>query len=395
MTAQVKEKEIVDATYAELVDNLIDSGGAKSEKQTAVAVIEPLRPMTIIGQAVTQGASVEVLDKLMTLQERWDANEARKAFFKAIARTRKRLPVIQKKKHVYFESKRAEGTTTDYWYEDLAEIARTIDPILGEEGLNYVFKTQSEPGKPVIVTCILMHDDGHFMENTLSAPPDDTGNKNAVQKIGSTVTYLQRYTLKAALGLAASRDDDGRGGPDQKPEKQSAPSAKAETAVDRKTTAPTEPHLIPSKGRSAAQWAEEYKQAIRRARNPKELAEWAAKNAKSLSVLADPPDDTPEDDRRAYMDIAREIDDLFQVLLDRPQDQATPRRAPSAKAAETAEAADWHREMIGALSGFTTDAEVKFFEEKIAGEKAKVSQQDWDAVQVEIEQTRRRIALEG
>lgn len=31
-----------------------------------------------------------------------------------------------------------------------------------------------------------------------------------IQQVGSTITYLQRYTLKAALGLAASQDDDGK-----------------------------------------------------------------------------------------------------------------------------------------------------------------------------------------
>jgi hypothetical protein len=50
---------------------------------------------------------------------------------------------------------------------------------------------------------------GHSEENTLMAGKDDSGNKNGIQAIGSTVTYLQRYTLKAALGLAAGADDDG------------------------------------------------------------------------------------------------------------------------------------------------------------------------------------------
>ena len=44
----------------------------------------------------------------------------------------------------------------------------------------------------------------------MSAGRDDSGNKNSIQAVGSTTTYLQRYTLKAALGLAASDDDDGR-----------------------------------------------------------------------------------------------------------------------------------------------------------------------------------------
>jgi hypothetical protein len=33
--------------------------------------------------------------------------------------------------------------------------------------------------------------------------------KNSLQAIASTTTYLQRYTLKLALGLSVSHDDDG------------------------------------------------------------------------------------------------------------------------------------------------------------------------------------------
>ena len=69
--------------------------------------------------------------------------------------------------------------------------------------------------EPVSVTCIIAHRDGHSEENTLSAGRDDSGKKNSIQSIGSTITYLQRYTLKSALGLAASADDDGRSSEDE------------------------------------------------------------------------------------------------------------------------------------------------------------------------------------
>ena len=62
----------------------------------------------------------------------------------------------------------------------------------------------------VRVTCIVSHQDGHTEETTLSAPADTSGAKNAHQAIGSAVTYLQRYTLKLALGLAAAKDDDAQ-----------------------------------------------------------------------------------------------------------------------------------------------------------------------------------------
>ena len=50
---------------------------------------------------------------------------------------------------------------------------------------------------------------GHSEETTLSGPADSSGSKNAIQAIGSTLTYLQRYSLVQMLGLAASNDDDG------------------------------------------------------------------------------------------------------------------------------------------------------------------------------------------
>jgi hypothetical protein len=56
---------------------------------------------------------------------------------------------------------------------------------------------------------VLAHCDGHAEETTLSGPPDASGSKNAIQAIGSTLSYLQRYSLVQMLGLAAA-DDDGK-----------------------------------------------------------------------------------------------------------------------------------------------------------------------------------------
>ena len=62
-----------------------------------------------------------------------------------------------------------------------------------------------------MVTCKITHVKGHSEETTLSAPSDTSGSKNAIQAIGSTITYLERYTLLALTGLATSEmDDDGK-----------------------------------------------------------------------------------------------------------------------------------------------------------------------------------------
>ena len=166
-------------------------------------------PMEMLEIAINRNATPEALAQMMAMQERWEANQARKAFDEAMAAAKAEIPVIFKNRTVDFTS--AKGRTS-YRHEDLAGIARTVDPLLAKHGLSYRFRVSSSINEPVTVTCIVAHRQGHSEETTLMAGRDDTGNKNIIQQIGSTVTYLQRYTLKAALGLAASADDDGRGG---------------------------------------------------------------------------------------------------------------------------------------------------------------------------------------
>jgi hypothetical protein len=164
-------------------------------------------PMEMLDRAIASGAGMDVLEKLMALQERWEKNQARKAFDAAMADAKAEIPTITKNRTVDFTSQKGR---TNYRHEDLAEIARTVDPIFAKHGLSYRFRTTSVPNEPVTVTCVVSHRDGYSEENTLSAGRDDSGNKNSIQAVGSTITYLQRYTLKAALGLAASNDDDGK-----------------------------------------------------------------------------------------------------------------------------------------------------------------------------------------
>ena len=169
-------------------------------------VSAPITPMEMIDRAVQSGASVEALERLMALQERWEGNQGRKAYDAAISAAKSEIPPIFKNREVDFTSQKGR---TNYRYEDMAEIAKTVDPILTKYGLSYRFRT-SQDGGAVSVTCIVSHRDGYGEETTLSAAPDNSGNKNPIQAVGSTVTFLQRYTLKSALGLAAAADDDAR-----------------------------------------------------------------------------------------------------------------------------------------------------------------------------------------
>lgn len=164
-------------------------------------------PMDLIRDALARGADLETIKELRSLAVEMDQWQARKAFDAAMAAAKAEIPPIAKNRTVDYNSTKGN---THYKHEDLAEIARTVDPILAKHGLSYRFRTKNAPNEPVTVICVIAHRDGYFEENSLSGPPDDSGNKNSHQRTGSAITYLQRYTLKAALGLAASNDDDGR-----------------------------------------------------------------------------------------------------------------------------------------------------------------------------------------
>lgn len=174
--------------------------------ETGAINLPATTPMGMIERAVERGADVAMIEKLMELEERHRANLGRRAFDQAISEAKARIPAIHKNRTVDFTT--AKGRTS-YRHEDLAEIARTVDPILSSLGLSYRYRT-TQDRETVTVTCILSHRDGYAEETTLSSAVDGSGNKNHIQAVGSAVTYLQRYTLKSALGLAASEDDDGR-----------------------------------------------------------------------------------------------------------------------------------------------------------------------------------------
>lgn len=180
----------------------------------------PLTPIEILNNAVDGGADVATLERLLSMQERWEASEARKAFYEAKAAAKAEIPTIYKNREGH-NGKR---------YADFFAFTSAVDPILAKHGLSYSFRPHS--GDKITVTCVLFHRLGHTEESSLDAPPDTTGNKNAVQAIGSTVTYLQRYTLGAALGLAATDDDDGRSSQEASPPISDEQLAKLQQRLD-------------------------------------------------------------------------------------------------------------------------------------------------------------------
>jgi len=177
-----------------------------NEPKAQVALLpEPadMTPMQMLQIAVAKGVDTEQLKELMVLQREWKAEKARDAFHAAMNAFRSEAINIVKTKHVSFSG-------TSYRHATLAGIVEASVPALSKHGLSHRWETKQE-GNAITVACIVTHELGHSAQTSLTAPPDTSGSKNGIQAIGSTVSYLQRYTFMSITGLAAKdQDDDGR-----------------------------------------------------------------------------------------------------------------------------------------------------------------------------------------
>lgn len=188
----------------------------------------PTNPMGMLAVAVQRGMDPGTIKELMDLHERWEAGEARKAYNKALAAFKGEAVEIIKRKRVHFANK--AGNTTDYKHAELSDVIEAIGPALSKHGFSWGWRTKQEKGW-IEVTCELKHELGHFDTVTLGAPADDSGGKNPVQQIVSTVSYLERHTLKAITGVAEKGDDKDGGPPKQSVEPDAEGKAKLEACA--------------------------------------------------------------------------------------------------------------------------------------------------------------------
>jgi len=188
----------------------------KPEKTQDIAVHEgtiqdvvQANPVHLLELAVQSGVDVEQLEKLMAMQERWEAAQARKSFYEAMSRFQAEVPKIEKTKTVDYPSKK--GGRVNYSYAPIDSVVEQILPVARVCGFSHRFEIEPIENDELNIICIITHRDGHSEQTAMRVPADTSGNKNTVQSRGSAITYGQRYTLIAAYGLTtADQDDDGR-----------------------------------------------------------------------------------------------------------------------------------------------------------------------------------------
>ncbi|MAH03973.1 MAG: hypothetical protein CL561_00235 [Alphaproteobacteria bacterium] len=152
-------------------------------------------------------ADVSKLEKIMDLQERMLNRDAETAFNIDMAKLREELPPIIKNKR---------NNQTNSNYADLAEIKKTVDPLLSKYGFYDRYEDEFLDGNMIRTTCEIVHRQGHSKRNTVQFALDDKGikgsvNKTSIHASASSMSYGQRISLCRALGVRIAEDDDGNG----------------------------------------------------------------------------------------------------------------------------------------------------------------------------------------
>ena len=187
-------------------------------KKSELAIVETQQDnalMALISRAAMDpGFDIAKLQALMEMKERWDATEARKKFNEAFAAFKSEAVRIIKTREV------DGGPLKGRKYAELYAVVNAVTPALSKYGLSAAWRITRDEKDWIEVTCTIRHQDGHSESVAMGGPPDIGGAKSAIQARASTVSYLERYTLKAITGLSEEGDDiDGAAVGEPMPEK--------------------------------------------------------------------------------------------------------------------------------------------------------------------------------
>lgn len=121
-------------------------------------------------------------------------------------------------------------------YADLTAMIDAVRKVLPKHGLSIAQIVLPSEGVAHVRT-MLMQESGQWLASECRMPYDNTGSKNAIQSMGSAITYARRYSLSALVGVVADDDDDGEGAwrrdDDREPPRRNAPEPAPQSKPER------------------------------------------------------------------------------------------------------------------------------------------------------------------
>jgi len=146
-----------------------------------------------------------IVPRILELLDAERASSSEKEFYKALSQLQGELPDIPKNEAII---EVIEGRKiVKYRYASMDVIRKSIQKLLCKYGFSYHF-TFTQNGDNLACCCYLSHIGGHYITSEMQSKIDTSDDMNDLQRVGSTMQYLMRYTLTAVLGITTSEDTD-------------------------------------------------------------------------------------------------------------------------------------------------------------------------------------------
>lgn len=185
------------------------------DQQEAKIIPSNDAPMVAMIERIVMDPNIPIdrLERMLEMKERMEdraredaEREARKAYYAAMSRCQKALPVVTK-------TKRNDHTKSNY--ADLAAIEDQAMPIIHDFGFGVTFQPAGYNDKGELqIKWTISHEAGHSESDIAGIPVDGAGsqgkvNKTGTQAFGSTATYGRRYLLCMLFNISTGDDRDG------------------------------------------------------------------------------------------------------------------------------------------------------------------------------------------
>ena len=171
-----------------------------------------MTPMDLLQVAIEKEGSIDVIERLAKLQFDMLDREDRIKFRQAMTQFKAEMPKVIRSRPI--EDKSGKEL---YKVVALEDVADPVMKTLLKHHITYRYKSDYLPDGKIKVTCFLALEGTAYEEQgaTLAAPPDTSGGKDALKAVGSTTSYLEKYTLMASVGMHVYGSDPEAVIPDQ------------------------------------------------------------------------------------------------------------------------------------------------------------------------------------
>jgi len=169
-------------------------------------------PMQLLSLALSNGAAIDVIERLSALQERAMAKDAEQSFFRDLHAAQGEVPSVQPNKEV-----KTNAGKVMYEYASYEQLDKVLRPIYIKYGMAISFSGAEAPVGKVRVLCCVSHRDGHAerYQLDLAIDPGAAGLTKTDAELAAQ-SKAKRRILRNIFNIVDDHEDEGEGHVEEK-----------------------------------------------------------------------------------------------------------------------------------------------------------------------------------